>query len=316
MTTRKKQTLHPAITKTLAAALLFFVVIPTAWASGPAEDLQGFATPEAAVGALAAAIGSNDAAHLLAIFGKDGMALFSSGDPVADQQRREKFTQAYERKHALSREGAGMILIIGDQDWPFPIPMVQHGARWFFDTAAGKEEMLNRWIGENELDTIQTLLAIVDAQREYAMQDRDGDGLLEYAEKFAGDPGRRNGLYWETAPGEAPSPLGRLVAEAWSEGYRRTGEPSGPIPYHGYYFRILKAQGPHADGGPYDYMVNGHMIGGFGVLAYPATYGVSGVMSFQVNHAGVIYEKNLGPATAKIAPVIEAFDPDRTWQQH
>lgn len=316
MAHKEKQPMHPSIMKILAAALLLLTSIPNARAADPAGGQQGFATPEAAAEAFVAALKSNDTTRLLSIFGEESKELLSSDDPVADRQRREHFTEAYDRKHALSQEKTGMFLSVGDQNWPFPIPLVAKGSQWFFDTAAGKEEMLNRWVGENELDTIQTLLAIVDAQREYAMQDRDGNGLLEYAEKFASDPGQRNGLYWETAPGETPSPLGRLVAEAWAEGYRHIGSQSGPVPFHGYYFRILKRQGPHAGGGPYDYMVNGHLLGGFGVLAYPASYGTSGVMSFQVNHEGVIYEKDQGPATAKIAPVIEAFDPDRTWSKH
>jgi hypothetical protein len=315
MQKREKQTMRSMSIKTAATALLVGLVFSWALAAGPAVDQQVFPTPEAAVQALVAALKRHDEQRLLSIFGQTGKELFFSGDPVADRQRQENFIRAYDLKNSLAAEGDGMVLTIGDKAWPFPIPIAKQGAQWFFDTAAGKEELLNRWIGENELSTIQTLLAVVDAQREYAMQDRDQDGLLEYAERFASAPGTRNGLYWKTGPGEAPSPLGELVAEAWAEGYTAKGN-QGPVPYHGYYFRILKCQGPHAAGGPFDYVVNNHMLGGFGVMAYPAAYGTSGVMSFQVNHEGVIYEKDLGPATAKIAPVLDAFDPDRTWKKY
>jgi hypothetical protein len=305
--------MHPL--RSLATVLLVWTVIAGAATAAAGEDRQAFATPQAAAQALVAAARNADEPRLLSIFGPAGRELFFSGDPVVDRQRLEKFVRAYDRKNAIAPEGGRLVLIVGENEWPFPIPLVQAGTQWCFDTAAGKEELLNRWIGEHELSTIQTLLAIVDAQREYAMRDRDDDGLREYAEQFGADPGRRNGLFWETQPGEAPSPLGALVAAAWAEGYSRKGA-QGPIPYHGYYFRMLTRQGAHAAGGPLDYVVQGHLIGGFGVLAYPATYGTSGVMSFMVNHEGLIYEKDLGPATAKIAPAIEAFDPDRTWRRH
>jgi hypothetical protein len=179
----------------------------------------------------------------------------------------------------------------------------------------GKEEILNRRIGENELSTVQTLLAIVDAQREYAMSDRDTDGIREYAEKFGSDPGKKNGLYWATTPGEEPSPLGELVADARAEGYTRTGAKQNPIPFHGYCFRMLKRQGKHATGGAFDYVVKGNMIGGFAVVAYPAIYGSSGVMTFMVNHEGVVYEKDLGKNTATTAKEMKSFDPDKTWRK-
>jgi hypothetical protein len=193
--------------------------------------------------------------------------------------------------------------------------LVKKGDQWIFDTKMGKEEILNRRIGENELSTVQTLLAVVDAQREYAMKDRDNDGIREYAEKFGSDPGEKNGLYWATKEGEEPSPLGELVADARAEGYRRTGPKQNPIPFHGYYFRMLKKQGKHAAGGAFDYVVKNNMIGGFGVVAYPAVYGSSGVMTFVVNHEGVVYEKDLGKNTAKTAKAMQSFDPDKTWRK-
>jgi hypothetical protein len=313
MTQQEKKTMRPLRFLSIA----FLVLAVTAGPSGAiaGEDQQGFATPEAAVQALVAAARSYDEPQLLSIFGPAGKELFFSGDPVVDRQRLDKFVQAYDLKNAIAAEGDQRVLIVGQKDWPFPIPVVKQATQWLFDTAAGKEELLNRWIGEHELSTIQTLLAVVDAQREYAMLDRDNDDIREYAEQFGSDPGQKNGLYWKTEPGEAPSPLGELVAEAWAEGYTRKGA-QGPIPFHGYYFRMLNRQGPHAPGGPLDYVAQGHLIGGFAVLAYPATYGTSGVITFMVNHEGVVYEKDLGPASAKIAPAIEAFDPDRTWKKY
>jgi len=298
-----------------AAVVLVIAVIGFGFADAAAVKQKGFATPEEAVKAFAAAMKSNDESELLSIFGAAEKELVSSGDPVRDTQRREMFISDFEQKNSLSQEGAKMVLIIGEKDWPFPVPLVKKGDQWFFDTKAGKEEILNRRIGENELSIVQTLLAIVDAQREYAMKDRDNDGVREYAEKFGSDPGQKNGLYWETQPGEEPSPLGELVADARAEGYRRSGSKQGPIPFHGYYFRILTKQGKHASGGAFDYVVKNNMIGGFAVVAYPAAYGNSGVMTFMVNHEGVVYEKNLGKNTAKTARAMKWFDPDKTWKK-
>ena len=215
----------------------------------------------------------------------------------------------------MTQEGPRIVLTVGEKDWPFPIPLVKKGDQWIFDTIAGKEEILDRRIGENELSTVQTLLAVVDAQREYARNDSNKNGIREYAQKFMSDAGKKNGLYWETKPGEEPSPLGELVAEARAEGYGGTGSKHSRIPFHGYYFRMLKKQGRHAAGGAYDYVVKDKMIGGFAVLAYPAAYGSSGVMTFIVNHDGAVYEKNLGPNTAKTAQAMDSFDPDKTWKK-
>ena len=298
-----------------AAAVLVMTFIFGGINAGAAVKQKGFATPEEAVNAFAAAMRSNDEKELLSIFGAAGKELISSGDPVRDKNRREKFVSDYDRKNRIAPEGSRMVLIVGEKDWPFPIPLVKRADQWFFDTKAGKEEILNRRVGENELSTIQTLLAVVDAQREYAMHDRDNDGIREYAENFGSDPGKRNGLYWKTNPGEEPSPLGELVADARAEGYTRTGPQQGPIPFHGYYFRMLKKQGKHASGGAFDYTVKNKMIGGFAVVAYPAAYGSSGVMTFMVNHEGVVYQKDLGKDTAKAAKAMASFDPDKTWRK-
>ena len=300
----------------LFAATVIFMILIFAGGNGHAAVKQkGFATPEEAVKAFAAAMESNDEKELLSIFGTAAKELISSGDPVRDKQRRETFIADYNRKNKLAQEGSRMILNVGEKDWPFPIPLVKRGDQWFFDTKAGKEEILNRRIGENELSTVQTLLAVVDAQREYAMKDRDNDGLREYAQKFGSDPGKKNGLYWPTMPGEEPSPLGELVADARAEGYRRSGTQQGPIPFHGYYFRILTKQGKHAPGGTFEYVVKNKMIGGFAVAAYPAAYGSSGVMTFLVNHEGVVFEKDLGKNTVKTATAMMSFDPDKTWKK-
>ena len=299
----------------LATAVVLMIFSLGGANAGTALKQKGFATPEDAVKVFAAATASNDEKVLLSIFGMSGKELISSGDPVLDQQRRDALMADYNRKNQIAQEGHRMVLNIGEKDWPFPVPLVKKGGQWFFDTKAGKEEILNRRIGENELSTVQTLLAVVDAQREYAMKDRDNDGIREYAEKFGSDPGKRNGLYWETSSGEDPSPLGGLVADARAEGYRRSGSKQGPIPFHGYYFRMLTRQGKHAAGGAFDYVVKNNMIGGFAVVAYPAAYGSSGVMTFMVNHEGVVYEKNLGKNTATTARALKWFDPDKTWKK-
>jgi hypothetical protein len=296
----------------LVVAIAFASLTGHAATSGPKQ----FATVEEAVTAFIAALKAGDEKGLLAILGEAGKELVASGDPVSDQQRRELFIREYEMKHRLSPEGDKMVLAIGEKEWPFPVPLAKKGDVWFFDTRAGKEEILNRRIGANELSTVQTLLAVIDAQREYAMEDRDGDGIREYAQKFGSDAGRKNGLFWETLPGEEPSPLGELVADARAEGYSQKGKTrQGPVPFHGYYFRILTKQGKHAPGGAFDYLVKDNLIGGVAVLAYPAVYGSSGVMTFMVNHLGVVYEKDLGKNTAKTAAAMQSFDPDKSWRK-
>ena len=273
---------------------------------------KSFSSAEEAVTAVMAAAKNHDDKELLAIFGAQAKGLLFSGDPVADKQRRAQILAAYAEKHRLTTEGGNTILIVGNQDWPFPIPIVKRGQSYIFDTAKGREEILNRRIGENELFTIQAMLAVVDAQREYALKDRNNSGLLEYAQKFRSDPGKKNGLYWEAKQGEPQSPFGLIMTQIRREGYQ--AKPSGaPVPYHGYYYRILTAQGKDAPGGAYSYLVKGKMIGGFAVVAYPAEYGNSGVMTFIVNHDGKVYEKNLGPNTASIAKGMKEYNPDKTW---
>ena len=273
-----------------------------------------FKSAEEAVRAAVSAAKNNDDKELLAIFGSQAKDLMFSGDPVADKQRRAQFLKAYDEKNRLVAEGENTTLIVGNQDWPFPIPLVKRGEGWVFDTEKGREEILNRRIGENELNTIQACLAIVDAQREYALKDRDKNSLLEYAQKFVSDPGKKNGLYWEAKQGEPQSPLGPILTRARSEGYQRK-PPTTPVPYHGYYYRILTAQGKDAPGGAYSYLVKGKMIGGFAVVAYPAEYGNSGVMTFIVNHDGKVFQKDLGKNTAAVAKSMKEYNPDKTWTE-
>ncbi len=296
----------------LMTAVFIVLSMPGASLSATAEQ-RTFAAPEEAVKALVEALKSNDFKALEAIFGPEGEDLISSGDPVADQSIRERFVKEFEEKNSLERTDEEAVLVIGNEDWPFPIPIVKTDSLWRFDTEEGRQEMLARRIGKAEWSAIQVCLAYVDAQREYALKDRDADALLEYAQKFRSDPGKKNGLYWETKEGEEPSPLGPFAAAAQKEGYDLKGE--NPIPYHGYYYRILKGQGESAQGGAYDYMVNGKMIGGFAMVAYPAKYGASGIMTFIVNHEGVVYQKDLGENTEETAQVMALFNPDGTWKK-
>lgn len=284
-------------------------------ASAATMQQKTFSSAEEAVKAAVGAARSNSEKDLLAIFGPQAKDLLSSGDSVADKQRRAAFLKAYDEKNSLAKEGDNTVIVIGNNNWPFPIPLVKKGEGWVFDTDKGREEILNRRIGQNELYTIQSCLAIVDAQREYAMKDRDKNGLLEYAEKFVSDPGKKNGLYWEAKAGEAQSPLGPIMARARSEGYEGKQSGGTPPPYHGYYYRILKAQGKDAAGGAYSYVVNGKMIGGFALVAYPAQYGNSGVMTFIVNHEGKVFQKDLGKNTSAAAAAMKEYSPDKTWTE-
>jgi len=303
---------------TQAALVGLLVVAIGAPALLAADAMQkSFASPEEAVTALVEAIKAGDKKAMMAILGPEARPLISSGDRVTDKQGRQHFVDAYEQAHKLEPVGnAKVILSIGKDDWPLPIPLVKVGDAWRFDTPAGKEEILNRRIGRNELNTIQVCLAIVDAQREYARMGHGGGSGPEYAQKFVSDPGRRNGLYWKALEAdEPPSPLGPLVAQARAEGYGGKRTKGKPVPYYGYLFRMVTAQGQDALGGAYDYVVNGRMIGGFAVVAYPARYGVSGVMTFIVNQDGVVYQKDLGPDTAKLALGMKTYNPDNTWKK-
>jgi hypothetical protein len=312
--------------RTLAPALVLAVLTATVPATGalgadPAPQAKAtagiaqrsFASPEEAAKALHAAMKSGDWKQIYAVLGPGSGKLIYTGDKVADSATRTMFVAAYEKSAKFDRDGsAKATLLLGENDYPFPFPLVKGAKGWTFDSRAGAEEIVNRRIGENELSAIQVCLAYVDAQREYVLKDRDNNGLLEYAQKLVSTPGKRDGLYWPTKDGEPPSPFGPLATRAAGEGYGidAAGEPRA---YHGYHYRILNAQGQFAQGGAYDYRVRGKMIGGFAMVAYPARWGVSGVMSFMCNHDGVVYEKNLGRETPALAKAMTRFDPDPSW---
>jgi hypothetical protein len=295
------------------AVLMTFVLTGTPFAA--AAQQKTFASAEEAVKAAVAAARNDSDKELLAIFGAQAKDLMFSGDSVADKQRRAEFLKAYDEKNSLVADGDNRIVVVGNNNWPFPIPLVKKGDGWVFDTDKGREEILNRRIGQNELDAIQVSLAYVDAQREYAMKVRGKEGLLEYAQKFRSDQGKKNGLYWEAKAGEEQSPLGPFAARAQSEGYGQNKGSDKPAPYRGYYYRILTAQGKNAPGGAYSYLVKGKMIGGFALVAYPAEYGNSGVMSFMVNHEGKVFQKDLGKNTASAAAAMKEYNPDKTWEE-
>jgi hypothetical protein len=270
---------------------------------------QAYSNPEQAVDAFVTSLRNSDVAGLETTFGKGSERLFRSPDSVADRNLRADFLKLYDAKHELStREDGSKVLVVGNDAWPLPIPLVKADNGWVFDTESGSEEIINRRIGRNELLTIQTVLAIGDAQRDYYEVDRNGDKILEYAQKFRSTAGQHDGLYWRVNPGESLSPLGALVADAAEEGY-----PASSTSLHGYKFRLLTSQGPSAPGGAYDYMVRKSQIGGFAVLAYPVEYGESGIMTFIMNHDGVVYQRDFGKDTKDQEQSIKSFDPDKNW---
>jgi len=281
--------------------------------AGPAFAQQTFKTPEDAVSALVAAVRGDNVRDMVMVLGPQGRDIVVSGDSVADQTARAAFLIAYDRKHQIVKQGEDRAdLVVGNNDWKLPIPLAQKNGGWQFDAASGRREVLVRRIGRNELSAIQAALAYVDAQNDYAAMNPLGLKVDSYAQRIVSTPGTKDGLYWPAAANEPQSPLGEVFAAATVQGYRAG---SGPIPYHGYYYKVLTAQGPNAPGGAMNYLVKGNLIGGFGLVAYPAEYGNSGVMTFMVNHAGVVLQKDLGPNTARIASRMTAFDPDQTWRR-
>ena len=280
---------------------------------GPAGSPRSFSSPEEAVKALVAATKAGDRATVDAIFGTEVKDLLS-GDPRQDTIEFAAFAKLVGQFSQLVQKADDrFVLNLGDQNWPFPIPLVRRGGAWFFDTAAGKEEIVNRRIGKDELIAIGVCRTYVAAQREYVSEDRSGDGVLKFAQKIGSSPGQKDGLYWPAAPNEDQSPFGPLIAEVHAEGYGGKTAEGKPQPFHGYYFKILTAQGASAPGGAYNYIINGNMIAGFALVAYPAHWGESGIMTFIVNQWGKVYERNLGPPSADTAAALTEFDPDQDW---
>ena len=277
-----------------------------------AAEAKRFGSPEEAAQALIAAARAGDSAAILAVLGPEAKELVRSGDAAADKEARGRFVRAWgEANKLVKAEDDVALLLIGKDEWIFPIPIVKDASAWYFDTREGKEEILNRRIGRNELSAIKAAQAYVDAQREYYLRNPQNDKLLQYAQRFASSKGRRDGLYFPAKAGEPPSPLGPLFDRMQGGG---RGEEGKRAPYFGYYYRILKAQGPDAPGGAYNYVAQGRMIGGFALVAWPAAYGNTGVMTFLVNHDGVVFQKDLGPGTAAAAQKMTSFNPDKSWK--
>jgi hypothetical protein len=290
----------------VAIAMTAFLVVPEAHAQ------QAFKSAESAADALVTAARTGNRQQVIAVLGPGSAEIASSGDQVQDEETRKEFVAAYDAKHSIRREdGKSATLVIGQDDFPFPIPLVEKNGSWSFDTKAGREEILARRIGRNELAAIQIALAFYDAENDYADIMPKMDGMSVYAQRIISRPGKKDGLYWPSAQGEPESPIGEAVADASQRGYRvGKGEP-----YHGYRFKVLTRQGPAAPGGELEYVVDGKMVGGFGLVAWPAEYGNSGIATFMINHHGDVYEKDLGPDTQKLASRMSRFNPDRTWKK-
>jgi hypothetical protein len=307
--------IRPAYCFAATLALIAGVTVSSLGAApaSPAGSAKLFSSPEEAVTALVAATEAGDQAKVDAIFGPEVKELLS-GDPKQDALEFATFTKLVGQFHRLvKRADDKFVLNLGDQDWPLPIPLVKKGSNWFFDTAAGKDEIVNRRVGEDELIAIGVCRTYLSAQREYAGEDRVGDGVLRFAQKLRSTEGKKDGLYWPAAPDEDQSPFGPFIAEVHAEGYGGKTAEGTPQPYHGYRFKILTAQGASAPGGAYNYLINGNLIGGFALVAYPAHWGESGVMTFIVNQWGKVYEGNLGAASADLASAMTEFDPDEGW---
>jgi hypothetical protein len=298
----------------LVAVMVFLFAVVAPGQTAPAQTR--YATPQDAMHALVDAAKANDLDGQAAIFGHAEHKQMLSGDKVEDAAAQQEFATRAAQATTLEKvDDSKYTLLVGDDKWPFPIPIVKEEGQWRFDTRAGLEEIWNRRVGENELATISTCRAYVLAQWEYfSGQDADNDGISEYAQKLMSSPGKKDGLYWQTQQGQQPSPLGSLVAVAFLEGYTASATPKDRQPYHGYYFKILTRQGAHAPGGPHAYIINGNMIAGHALVAYPDKWGSSGVMTFIVNQQGRVYEKNLGPKTAQLAGMMIDYNPDETWK--
>jgi len=294
--------------------LLCLLVCSSARADGSSGQ-KTFDSPEAAIDALVTAAEAGDMNTLRSILGGRAEPLLSSGDLVADKNARDNFAVKYREMHRIAYDTQGrVILYLGADNWPLPIPLMKKDGAWEFDTASGEQELLYRRIGQNELYTIGVLEELARAQEEYANEARDGASVTQFARKILSDPGKHDGLYWAVANGEPESPIGPLIANATAEGYKRDGG-GNPVPFHGYYYRILTQQGVHAPVGAKNYLVNGKMTRGFAFLAFPADYRSSGVMTFMINQDGVVVQKDLGANTGQVASETTEFNPNKTWDQ-
>jgi hypothetical protein len=297
----------------MTRSLIGAVIVAVASCAPKSPD-PAFATPDDAVRALIDTVNGGDLEALVELFGPEGRDLVSGSDPATGRQNQQVFLAAIGEQWRLDdRDANTKELIVGNEDWPFPIPLVRSDQGWRFDAPAGREEILARRIGRNELAVINVCRAYVEAQRAYARTAHDGNRAGLYAQRFNSEPGRQNGLYWPPTRGKPRSPLGDLVAGASDDGYD-LGARKSPEPFHGYYFRILTAQGPAAPGGEMDYRRDSEMSGGFALIAWPAQYDASGVMTFMVNASGVVHEKDLGPETATAAAATVRYDPDSSWR--
>ena len=301
--------MRPVATWRWICAVLPLLAVP-ALGAGP----KGYPDPDSASAALVAAARTGDVGAITRVLGDDARPMLASGDRVADRTAVERFVALYDQSHALvALDDTEQTLVIGDDRWPFPIPLVKGKAGWTFDVKAGQAEVLARRVGQNELDAIQVCLGYVGAQREYRARNPEGAATPHYADRLMSSPGKRDGLYWPASAGEAESPMGPAVSGAMREGY--TPAQGKRTPYRGYLYRILSAQGGRADGGALDYREGGHLTRGFGLVAYPASYGKSGVMTFVVNQDGIVFEKDLGPNTSKTAGSMSRFDPGDGWRR-
>jgi hypothetical protein len=300
----------------MRATTVLVMVASLAVLSGCARKPQEFDSPEAAAQALVEAAKADGNGPLLKVLGKDGKPLVDSGDEVADKNARANFVENYAAANSLDKTDPEFVTLeVGEDKWPFPVPIISEGGKWHFDTPTGADELVNRRVGANELATIQSCLAYADAQTEYYMRNPEGSPMQHYASKLVAAEGKKDGLYWPAAENEEQSPLGEGFAAARAEGYELKDGSMKGVPFHGYIYRLVTRQGPNAYGGAYDYMVNGQLLGGFAAVAFPAEYGNSGVMTFMVNHDGVVFSKDLGPDTAKLALAIDSFDPGSDWKK-
>jgi hypothetical protein len=303
---------HPFIPFGILFGIMATGLVSLGLSAAIQQSPQSFDTPEAAMTALIDAADHNDSAALIKLLGPGSEDIASTGSTTEDKDRREEFVRLAHEKSHLNLDPANpnrATFTVGNQDSPFPVPLIHKNGKWMFDSATGRVEILAHRIGRNELDTMQACRGYVEAQLQYADKDHSGDGFLEYAQRLLSTPGKQDGLYWE-------GPSGSLIPKSFAEAAANYPEgPTKQTPYHGYYFHVLRSQGPDAQGGAFNYVVKGNMIGGFALVAWPAQYGVTGIMTFTVNHLGIVYEKDLGPNSAAIARQMPTFNPDKTWHQ-